>query len=79
MAGRWSIADRGRKSSSDAEPESDADVRRRQKAASCLRRAKLTDDPAERESLRRQAAQLLAPRKRRRPTDAAHDEDDPAR
>ena len=39
-----------------------AHARRRQKAAAYLRAAKLTDDPAERESLRRRAAELLSPR-----------------
>jgi hypothetical protein len=36
-------------------------VRRRQAAASYLRAARLTEDAAERESLRRQAAELLSP------------------
>jgi len=38
---------------------------RRQAAAACLRAARLTDDVAERESLRRQAAELLSGRRRR--------------
>jgi hypothetical protein len=38
------------------------ELRNRQAAAAYLRAAKLTDDTAERESLRRKAAALLAPR-----------------
>jgi hypothetical protein len=37
------------------------EVRARQAAAAFLRAARLTDDPVERESLRRRAAALLAP------------------
>ncbi len=39
-----------------------AEVSKRQAAAAYLRAARLTDDAAERESLRRQAAELLSPR-----------------
>jgi hypothetical protein len=46
----------------DGQPE--AQVRRRQRAASYLRAAKLTEDAAEREKLRRKAATLLSPRGR---------------
>jgi hypothetical protein len=38
-------------------------LRDRQQAASYLRAARLTDDAAERESLRRKAAELLSPRR----------------
>jgi len=37
------------------------DTAARRQAAACLREARLTDDPAEREALRRRAAELLAP------------------
>ena len=40
------------------------ELSRRQQAASYLRAARMTDDPAERESLRRKAAELLAPHRR---------------
>jgi hypothetical protein len=45
--------------------EAAGEVSKRQAAAACLRAARLTDDAAERESLRRQAAELLTGRPRR--------------
>ena len=50
-------------SNKDLNGDSTPEARRRQEAASYLRRARQTDDPDERELLRRQAADLLAPRK----------------
>lgn len=47
----------------DVPGEPAKDVRKRQAAAAYLRAARLTDDPAERESLRRKAAELLSPRR----------------
>ena len=46
----------------DFQAESAGELRRRQAAAACLRAARLTDDAQERESLRRQAAELLSRR-----------------
>jgi hypothetical protein len=46
------------------------ELSRRQQAASYLKAARMTDDPAERESLRRKAAELLTPH--RRPVTPAH-------
>jgi hypothetical protein len=43
-----------------------ADAGERRQAAAYLREARLTDDPAEREDLRRRAAELLAPSRRAR-------------
>jgi hypothetical protein len=49
----------------DFQAQSAGEVLRRQAAAACLRAARLTDDATERESLRRQAAELLSGRRRR--------------
>jgi hypothetical protein len=46
---------------SDGRP---ADAAARRQAAAYLREARLTDDPAQREALRRRAAELLAPSRR---------------
>ena len=44
-----------------------ADAGARRQAAAYLREARLTDDPAQREALRRKAAELLAPSRGRKP------------
>jgi hypothetical protein len=46
----------------ESQGEAVEELRRRQAAASLLRAARLTDDATERESLRRQAAELLSRR-----------------
>lgn len=59
--------DTGRQSVPDEKLQGEvaSEASRRQTAAACLRAARLTDDAAERESLRRQAAELLSGRRRR--------------
>ncbi len=44
-----------------------ADAGARRQAAAYLREARLTDDPAQKEALRRRAAELLAPSRGRKP------------
>jgi hypothetical protein len=46
----------------DLQDQAATEALRRQAAAAYLRAARLTDDPAERESLRRQALAVLSPR-----------------
>jgi hypothetical protein len=60
---RMSVRDRD-DAPADAQP-GDSVASSRRKAASYLRAAKLTDNPAERRELRRKAAELLDPRRNR--------------
>ena len=52
----------------DEDVDGGADAAVRRQAAAWLREARLSDDPSEREALRRRAAELLAPSRRARGT-----------
>lgn len=62
VSSRMSVSDRD-DAPADVPSGDSAPASSRQKAASYLRAAKLTDDPAQREELRRKAAELIAPRR----------------
>ena len=63
LSSRMSVSDRDDAPANIPAGES-VQASSRQKAASYLRAAKLTDDPGEREALRRKAAELIAPRRK---------------
>ena len=63
LSSRMSVSDRD-DAPADVPSGDSAQANSRQKAAAKLRAARLTDDPAERELLRRQAAELIAPRRK---------------
>jgi hypothetical protein len=64
---RMSASDRD-DAAADARSGDSAQASSRQRAASYLRAAKHTDDPAERRELRRKAAELIDPPRKARPS-----------